>query len=270
MRSVRFALLLFFLVLITVPVRAQQPLAGSPLVVEDQKAVSLLHASLSALLYSTATPPTTIVASGTITLVWDSAAVPHPVRVHVKDTDKFRWEEDFPQGMTATVIDGQTLQSQSSSTGTPLMPWQVGVKRLENFPVLLLTSWLASSNMQFHFVGLEAVDGQDLYHISIIDLSQKMRPQNPWHRDEHRGESDLYVDPATSYPVRLHYYQETSDTIYFSLAPVEMVYSDFRVTGGAVFPFTLTRYRGDKKIAVLQLQTIRPNNPVSDQDFKTF
>jgi hypothetical protein len=268
MRYEQPVLLLCCLMLLDSPARAQQSLSSSVIVTEDQQAVKLIHAALSALLGSTAAPPSTIVVSGTITPVWDSTATPHVVRVQVKDTDKFRWEEDFPQGTSAVVINGQNAQSKLDSTRSPLKQWEVAEKGLENFPILLLTSWLMSSDIEFHSVGLESVGEQNLHHISILDLSQTTRPLNPWHRDANRGRYELYIDPATSYPVQLRYYQETSDMNYFSLAPVDIVYSDFRVVRGSVYPFTSTRYRGEKKLAILQWVTIQPNGPVSDQDIQ--
>lgn len=268
MRSVRLGLPLCFLLLLNSHVGAQEAPVSGAIAADDKQALALLQASLVGLMASTKVPPATLSAAGTITPLLNSTAIAYPVRVHVKGSDKFRWEEDLPQGTTTAVINGQDAQSQLGSTDGPLMPLQIGVRRVENFPILLLARWLASSNLQLNFVGLEVVDGQNLNHISIVDLTQRFRLLNPWHRDENRGQYELYLDPVTSYPVRLHYYQDTSDTHYFSLVPVDIVYSDFRVTGGLVFPFTLTRYRGEHKLAILQFQTIQPNGSVSDQDFQ--
>jgi hypothetical protein len=268
MRFGRFSWVICCLLLVEIPARPQQaPVSGAP-ATQDKQAVTLLQASLSALLASTAAPPSTIVASGTATPLLDSAALAYSVRVHVKGTDEFRWEEDLPGGTTAVVIHGQNAQSQLGSTGTPLMPWEFRGKRLENFPILLLAQWLTSNKTRLQFVGLEAVEGQSLNHISIVDLSQRTRLLNPWHRDGNRGQYELYLDPATSLPVRLRHYEETSDTHFYSLLPVDIVYSDFRVTAGSVFPFALTRYVGGRKIATLQLQSIQPNGAVSDQEFQ--
>jgi hypothetical protein len=175
---------------------------------------------------------------------------------------------DLPEGTTATVINGQNAQSQTASATNPLLAWQIGNKKLENFPVFLLSRWLSSVDIKPSFAGLETIDGTALNHISIVDYSQRIRPLNPWKRDGHRGEYVLYVDPATSLPARLHYYQETDDTYFLSLAPIDVVYSDFSSAGSLVFPTTLTRYFGKEKVDVLQLQFIQPNGTVSDQNFQ--
>jgi hypothetical protein len=268
MRSLPFGFLLFVALVFNASIEAQQIPVGGISVSRDQKAVAMVQASLSALMGSTPSLPSTIVASGTATPLGSDPDPAYSVRVYVEGSDKFRWEEDLSNGTTVTVVNGQNAQSQISSAATPLMTWEVGAKKLENFPLLLLSRWLNSGTVQFHFVGLETIDGQNLNHISIIDISQRSPLSNQWHRDKNRGQYEMYLDPTTFYPVRLHYYRDTSDTILYSLASADIIYSDFRMTSGIIFPFTLTRYLNQVKIVTLQFNSLQPNGAVSDQQFQ--
>jgi hypothetical protein len=44
-------------------------------------------------------------------------------------------------------------------------------------------------------------------------------------------------------------------------------YSDFRKVGGAMFPFRVTNYAGDRRIAETVMNTYRINPPVPDSLF---
>jgi outer membrane lipoprotein-sorting protein len=267
MRFIRCGLMLFLLLLST-GVGAQQVQPTDATAPDNAKAVTLLHASLAVLMGSAGALPSSLAASGTITQVFDKTSPPYSVLVHMQGADRFRWEVNKPRGTTVTVIDGQNAQLQSSSETKPLKAWEYGRKKLENFPIFLLARWLSADNMEIRLIGQETISGQSLNHISIIDYSQRMKPLNPWHSDKHRGEYELYLDPATSLPVRLHYYLETDDTYAYSLAPADIVYSDFRPSGGSIFPFNLTKYLGQTKISVLQLESIQTNVAVNAQAFQ--
>lgn len=271
MRSSRVGTLVCFLLLLEGSAGAQQISISGTTASQDPQAVNLVKESLSALLGSATTVPRSIVASGTVIPSWDNSVSPYIVRVYVDGTDKFRWEEDLRGGTTATVVNGQEAQSHVVSTVSTLMPWNVGAKKLENFPILLLSRWLSSTSMRFQLKKEEDGVGnntQNLIHIGVVDLAQKMRPQDPWHRDGNRGMYELYLDPITHYPVRLHYYQETSDRIRYSLAAVDVVYSDYRVMNGSAFPLVLTRYLGSSRVATIQLHSIQPNGAVSSGQFQ--
>jgi hypothetical protein len=266
MRSARFGRLLCCLLLITTPALAQQASSGA--LGQDKQAATLLQASLAALMASTTVLPNTLAESGTLTPLKGDNTASYAVRIYMQGVDKFRWEADLPNGTTATVVNGQDAQSQIASTSNPLEAWQVGGRKVENFPAFLLSRWLNADGIEARFVGLKTIDGLSLNHISIVDHSQRIRPLNPWKRDGHRGEYELYIDPATSLPARLHFYQDTSDTYLLSLAPVDIVYSDYRVVAGSVFPFMLTRYLGRTKLSVLQLQSVVPGAAVPISGFE--
>jgi hypothetical protein len=268
MRSARFGLLPCLLLLLYIPLSAQQTPISVALGATDPQAVNQLQASLSALMGGTTSLPSTIVASGSVTPVWDNSAVPSAVTIYVQGTAKVRWEENLPGGTTAFVLNGTNAQSQIASTTTTLRPYEVAAKGLENFPIFLLSRWLSSGNVQLRFVGTEMIAGQTLNHVSVLDLSQRSSPRNPWHHDGSRGQYELYLDPASSLPVRLHYFQATSDDVLFSLLPVDLVYSNYQPTGGLVLPFTLTRYIKATEVSVIQLQSIQPNAAIRDQLFQ--
>ena len=251
------------------PARAQQILPSNSAVAEDEQAIALLKASLSAVIGSATVVPSTLVASGTITeFGGNQTAVSYPVRIRMRNPDKFRWDADLPEGTTSTVINGPKAQSQLASTVSSLMAWEVGGQKMENFPIFLLQRWLTSDGIKVQFAGQETIDGQTLYHISVADLSQSVSSSNRWRLDQNKGHFEIYIDPATSHLVRLRYYQETNDTNLYSLGTMDIVYSNFRTAGQSVFPFKLTRYIGGTKISVIQLQSIQPDGAVNDQDFE--
>jgi len=180
--------------------------------------------------------PNSLIASGTLAHVTGDNPAPYPVRLYMQETNKFRWEEDLPEGPVATVINGEKAQSQSVSATDSLAPWQVGGKRLENFPMFLLARWLNANSTQATFVGQETIDGQMRNHISVVEPWQQRRPPDPWRRDGNRGHYEIWIDPVSSLPARLRYYQDTDDAQLFSLVPMEMLYSDFHNIGAPYFP----------------------------------
>ena len=239
----------------------------SPSVPTGEQAVLLLQSSFTALKGSASALPSSLVASGTITQFQGVSKEEYPLRLLMRDADKFRWELNSAGGVKAVVINHGEGQSQTTSGSKSLMPWEFAAKRLENFPMFLLSRWLSADGIQVRFVGQETIEGQVLSRISIVDVSQRLRPVNSWQRDASLGQYELYIDPTTSLPVRLRYYQETGDSTLSSLVLIDVVYSDFHSIGGSVFPLTLTRYMGTKKLSVIHLESTQPNGHVTDQDF---
>lgn len=268
MRALRFVTVSTLLFLLSAPIKAQQSPGSATVTTQDQQALSMLKSSLSALAGPAQGAPASLVIAGTESPLGDNSATPYSVNIYAQGADKFRWEEGLPTGTTAIVVNGQQQQSQVASTVTNLMPWQAADRNVENFPVLLLSRWLNSSTVQFHFVGLETVNGQSVNHISVVDFSQKRPFSNSWHRDTKKGEYEIYLDSITALPMQLHYYQDTSDTVLHTLAPIDIVYSDFRPSGNFIFPYRLTRYLAQTKVSVLQLQTLQLNGPVTVQQFQ--
>src|SRR6267378_1862087 len=79
---------------------------------DSNPAIVLLKSSLSAQMGSAAVIPNSFVASGNLAHVSAVNPAPYPVRIYVLETDKLRWEEELPEGILATVINGEKAQSQ--------------------------------------------------------------------------------------------------------------------------------------------------------------
>jgi hypothetical protein len=139
-----------------------------------------------------------------------------------------------------------------------------------NLPVLALSQWLAVPGFRAQLVGQESINGQTLNHITISGISgiAVLLPPNkqiPGDRYE------IYIDPETSLPARIRYYQPVQNTFvpdYLSgVAPVDIVFSDYRAVSGVLLPFSIARYMQGQELNSIQLQSVQVNLAINAQDF---
>ncbi len=253
------ASLLVSVLLVSSTIAAQTPPQRDP------QAVAILQASVAALGGTRVGLPGSVTGSGTYTQFQAGSAPAFPLRFKVLGTDKFRWETDSPDGTVTVVVRGDLAEHQRATNTQRLPVTQLLGKTAENFPILAIARWIGTPTIGLQLVGSEIFNGRSVYHISILKTWGGVRPADFKKAYEQTNRCELFVDQQTYMPVGVRYYEHPTD--WRVSIPVDLVFSDFRPVGGLQFPFTLTRYRRDYKLSIVQLQFIQLNPLLADQDF---
>lgn len=248
---------------IAAPVGGQQAVPGN--------AATTLQASLLALGGSPNKFPSSYVAVGTGTdYAADGTAQPtYPVQIEILTPDKFRWVVQSHTNVVATTINGPLGQVQANAVTNSVAAARLCGKAAASVPLFALSQWLAAPSLQAELIGPEVIGEQNLIHIAVKGV---LGLASPGASDQAPGDwYEIYIDPQTSLPVRIRYYQPIEGTpgaYYLSaFVPVDLAFSDFRSVNGLLFPFAITRFVNNQQSGSIQFQSIQLNVPVNVSDF---
>lgn len=268
MRVISIAFLVVLAVLIcSLPTSSQTSTTAQG----DPQAVATLQKAFTAMGGQVVGIPTSQLFSGTETRYSnDASTTSYSIQVEVLGADKFRWITNGPEGSVTTIIAGATGQTQSVSGAQTVPAYAVFGNTIANVPLLALSRWIGIASLQVQSLGQEVIGGQSLNHLVISGLTGGgIRSHETAQSQDDRCE--LYVDPATSLPMRLRFYQRVQNAFVphylSSFVPIDVAFSDYRTVNGVTLPFTLTRYLNDQKISVIQIRSIQLNVALNSQDF---
>jgi hypothetical protein len=236
-------------------------------VARDPQAVASMQAALAAIGGTTQATPTSIVASGTYTLVQTNPPVSYPLQVEVLGFYQFSWEYNTPdQGVVSTIVSGDTgwLETSLETDGIPV--GQIPGNTLETFPALALALWANTASVSVTMVGTESLNGETVLHILVAPTLAASADPNLQNIYAQTNQRDVFLDQQTFLPVRVRYYSHPTD--WRAAIPVDLALSNFKQVNGLLFPFTVTRYVGGVALATIQYQSIILNTPVNVSDFK--
>ena len=186
-----------------------------------------------------------MVATGTITVAGD--ATPHAAQLSVLGGAEYRLDVTRDAGIESTILNGSRGMFIPASGSRTLISSDVASLGLISIPRLLATSYPASSTVLTDG-GMLTVSGTALHRITLDDPSTD-DTGSPWNT------IDLYFDPASGRLVETvaAVHLSTSDAALYLL---ETTYSDYRVTGVATLPYTVTQSLNGQLQWTLSLSTI--------------
>jgi len=187
-----------------------------------------------------------------------------PVTIKAKGVEMFRWESTAG-GRTSTVVVNRGRNARLTERG-----WNSGPssnsrhKRAEHLPALLLAAELVRPDISFSYVGMGTVEGRNAHHIRLSRVSALDGEIGA--ELTKASELDLYVDAQTFFLVKIAYIH-FSETDRRRGLPMEVRYSDYRLTAGHWIPFRQTVVFNGNAISQLQITSFAANVGLADSEF---
>ncbi len=253
MPNPRAGLLFIFISIFSVPAAAQQ-------VPRDAQAVVILQQSFVAM---GGTVPADSVATGTITVVAGSTTETGTARILTRGVDQSAEQIQTTAGKRAVIYSrGQASEVQNASVRSLQMELVV-TSQSPDFPLPLLAAALNNSDTAIKYVGLETIGGSTLYHVQFwnaFSANVRLQPLAPF------STRDIWIDSVTGRPNKLSYERRATrgsgPGVHF-----EVFFSDYRNVNGVLYPFLIQKSANAVHLLTINIQTVTPNNGLTDADF---
>jgi hypothetical protein len=295
MRYLRFALPLLIL---AVPLSAQQPTSTAPPPTSDPQAVALVQRSLAALTGGIAITDVTLTGSahriagsddetGTATFEATSAgdsrvdlSFASGNRIEIRNHSAMPLPGSLPPGVPASVA--QTPQPIGEWVGSDGAPHATANHNIMTpapwfFPALALEEIATSQNYVLSYIGSETHNGAAALHISAYEqfpVSAQSAPAGPTSSGppiaqviQRLTRMDLYLDPTSLVPVALDFNQHPDNNALIDL-PVEIRFSGYQAMNGLAVPTQIERYLNDVLILDLHFNNATFNSGLSATSFQ--
>jgi hypothetical protein len=134
------------------------------------------------------------------------------------------------------------------------------------FPALTVSRLVSSQNFILSYAGQESRNGRSVLHVTasrqFSDASSRTATLL-----QHLSQMDLYLDSATMLPVALAFNTHPDNDAGRDI-PVEIRFSDYRLTNGAQVPFHVQKFINNSLVLDLQFETATFNTGLSASDFQ--
>ena len=231
---------------------------------KDPQAIEVLTRSALAL-GATQGAVSGVVASGTYTQIGKKTKT-HTLRLKARGFDRIRWETDLEDGTVVTIIrdhfNGRVQQLGRTST-IPMS--RASAATFEAIPVLALGDWLVSAAVKARYLGFEKVGGKDHHRVVLNRIHVGEAAADYKKAIEEITRVEFYVDPASSLPYWLRYYEPVGD--WRGRSAIDLIYSDFKRVGTVTVPMTVGRYLNGQKISEIHFESIALNVTIPDSEF---
>lgn len=266
MRSARFALLLYLL-LVVVPVWGQQPqppqqtqpvTTTSP-VTKDLQAVTILNQALSV---AGGIPAIMAVSDYTATgsVTYHRAQLEQgSVTVRGSGLDYLRIDATLPTGVRSEAIsNGQFTMKTEDGIVAPLDGQAPMSPSRLILPYLLLAPALNSPGFSLLYKGLVAVDGSSAYDVQLVRVLPGLSDSTGRFREY--STIDFFFDSSTLQLLMVQ------DVVFRHLLR-QVRYSNYRFVNGVLVPFSIN-VQGAGPLTQLQLSQITFNTGIQASDFQ--
>ena len=264
MRVTRVVFSVSLAFLLSISLAAQQTTTPSP------QALALLQKSLSALGGSASLTDVTL--SGTARRIAGSADESGTVVFKALATGESRLDLVLPSGRRSEV----RANSSGGPTGMWLSP-DATSRAISQHNLLTDSSWffsaftvsrLLTNDYVVSYVGNETKDGQAVSHLTAIRQFQATDAPTGWTPDslQHLSAMDIYFDTSTLLPsaLRFNTHPDRNQTIDI---PVEIRFSDYRQTNGALIAYHVQKYLNNCLAFDFQINTVSLNSGLSTTSF---
>jgi len=230
----------------------------------DPQAIAVLAQSRAVMGSAVAVAALDTVVQGNITFPGDPSAPAAAVTIKAKGTEMMRWESIAGGRATATVVN------RGRSARLTERGWHTGPsansrhKRIEHLPALLLAAELARSDVTASYAGMETIEGRSAHHLRVGRVSSLEGEVGE--QLTKASELNLFVDAQTFFVLKIAYIH-FSETDHRRGLPMEVHYSDYRLTGGHWIPFRQTVVFNGNTISQLQLTSFAANVGLADSEF---
>jgi hypothetical protein len=186
-------------------------------------------------------------------------------RTYVKGLDQVRMETDTPTGISVVIFaDGDGFQVIQGEKGIIRTHNTVG-RRLEFFPVLSLAELMRGSKSSIEMGDVVTFDGKAVFQIKAAHGFDGDPTSSAMLSKASRVE--FFIDQQTLLPVAIRYYVHPDSDSRIDW-PMEIRFSDYRSTSGALFPFSAIQSFQGRVIAQIKINSIAVNQGLLDSMFR--
>jgi len=205
--------------------------------------------------------------SGTITYYWAGETVQGPVTIKGRGTDQFRLDATLPSGIRTFVSSGGVgYIREPNGSITNLSSYQAGdFGNTLVFPFGQMLLALADASTNIVYKGLVSHEGSQVHQIRVEGLQNKITGSRMIAGQVHG--QDFFVDADTFLIVSVLGKAYSRDGAMNS-CPVEVLFSDYRSSGGVMVPYSIRNVVDGQLSVALQLDQFTFNNNLSDSDFQ--
>lgn len=261
MRIVRFV----FLVIVSIPFLgpsvAQQTLSSSA------QAVNLLHQALAAL--NSGTPTTDVTMSGNAEYIngIDDETGAATVKAVGADASIVL---ALPSGTRSEVRSTSNGQPSGIWTGTDGVSHKIPFHNLLTepawfFPLFAVSRGLAQSGYVATYVGQETRGDVSVQHLSISQIFSVLPVSQSTHLQP-LSQIEIYLDSTTFLPTAITFNIHPDNNELLDI-PIEISYSDYRVTNSVQVPFHVQRLLNNGLVLDLQFQNVTFNSGLVASQF---
>lgn len=258
--------LAFTLLLLAIPIQAQQPVTTAP-APRDAQSVLVLQRSLVALVGTTALKDVTLNANAN----WIAGSDNESGSATLKATaiGQGRIDLALSGGQRSEVVD----VSQAAATGSWCGPdgvWHATVAHnlfsepTWFFPTFLINRVLTSPNYAISPVDAETHDGVAVEHLKVYKV--------PAYADktgliQSLSQIDLYLDPTTQLPVSIAFDTHADNNALVNI-PVKIKFSNYQAVQGVSVPYHIQKFIQNGLTLDVTITGVQVNSGLSATDFQ--
>ena len=204
--------------------------------------------------------------TGTVTIHRVDSEESFPFTVTSMGMERAKWEIHKPDGIRTTIIDRGSGVRAKGQGRTPLPVHRISGNGLEAFPILALGYWLRDGNIRIENSGITNVGGRQLFKMDVIRSHPGDPPDEFARLYEKTTKCELYLDPATGFPVLLRYFRfprSRSRGI-----PMDFWYEDIQQVRGIVMPMTAKLKVGTTLLKTIRIESAQVNLGITRSAFR--
>lgn len=256
----------FTVLLLTIPIQAQQPVTTAP-APRDAQSVLVLQRSLVALVGTTALKDVTLNANAN----WIAGSDDESGSATLKATaiGQGRIDLALSGGQRSEVVDA----SQAAVSGSWCGPDGTWHKTVAHnlfsdptwfFPTFLINRVLASPNYAISSLSAETRDGITVEHLRVYKV--------PAYADkaglvQSLSQIDLYLDSSTQLPVSISFNAHADNNALVNI-PIEVEFSNYQAVQGVSVPYHIQKYIQNGLTLDVTVTSVQVNSGLSATDFQ--
>lgn len=228
----------------------------------DPQALSVLAQMTSATGWSNASLPQDATATGAITSYSSSSPITVNAVYKSKGPRLFRADVQQSTGTVTTVLNGDSAGTLAPS-GQQALPGHVALG-MRPFVFPFFCGLLSSTSTVAQYQGIETVDGQSGYRISVSSLPSGTDPMSVMRAQA--SHVTVWVAVPTGLPIQMEYARPSLDNSTASRL-IRRKFSNYRIVNGLAVPFHQEEFANNQLLSALDLSSVAFNVGLSDADF---
>ncbi len=205
-------------------------------------------------------------ASGTVTYFWAGEEVKGSVNLRGRGTDQFRIDASLPHGIRSwAVSNGTGSIKEMDGTSQPISYYNATNLGSLTFPYFAIMAALQDSTTSVADLGLMQVDGRQVRQIHTRRQLDALNDTQAIFSE--LATRDYFIDPTTYQLLKVEDMAHPAQSLTENYQH-EISFSDYRLVGGVLVPFTISETIAGQQTWTIQLNQISFNTGLTDSDFQ--
>ena len=254
------ALAAFFLTLSVAAPNHQQIASQAPS--QDPQAISILQQAINAM----GNVPSDSAATGTVAITQGSTSQTATIQILTLGTSATSETITSPTNQNVIVYsNGDAKETSGGQSVNPTLQLIV-TDQCADFPLPLLSSFLANPDESIHYVGLETISGESVQHLQVWNTFASkpaiLQPLAPF------STRDLWFDSTSGLLVKMAYTRRAGGGAVPG-APVTVSYGSYQNVSGVLYPFQINKSFNGTPWQTIAIQNVSFNTGLTTAQFQT-